>query len=147
MVTFSCAGLPAGAECAFNPQSLTPSGSAVSTMLQVQVPATNNARPGVASQNSMPSLPAPGKTSLSISILAFAGIFGLIGISQKSKSFTRVVGTLALGAAMLVTASCAGTVGQKPPTPPNATSYVVTVTASTANGLTHTQLFTLTVTQ
>jgi Glycoside hydrolase family 44/Bacterial Ig-like domain (group 3) len=146
MVSFSCSGLPAGAECGFNPQNLTPSGSAVSTRLQVEVHATNDARPGVSSQSSMPSFPAPGKTWLSISILTFAGIFGLIGISQKSKRFARVMSTLALGAAMLVTASCAGTVGQKP-TPPNATSYTVTVTAAAASGPTHMQTFTLTVTQ
>jgi len=146
MVSFSCSGLPAGAECGFNPQNLTPSGSAVSTTLQVEVHATNDARPGVSSQSSMLSFPAPGQTPLSISILIFTGIFGLIGISQKSKSFVRVVSTLALGAAMLVTASCAGTVGPKPP-PPNATSYTVTVTAAAASGPMHMQTFTLTVTQ
>jgi len=95
----------------------------------------------------MPSFSAPGKTSLPISILTFVGLFGLIGISQKSKSFARVASTLALGAAMLVTASCAGTVGQKLPPPPNATSYTVTVTAAAASGPMHMQTFTLTVTQ
>jgi hypothetical protein len=56
--------------------------------------------------------------------------------------------TLAMVAAMLVTASCAGYIGQKPgggSTP--STNYNVTVTATATGAPTHTQMFTLTVTQ
>jgi len=74
-------------------------------------------------------------------------LFGIFGFAQKQKRLARGCATLAILAAMLVTASCAGQVGPKLPPPPNTVSYVVTVTASTANGPTHTQLFTLTVTQ
>jgi len=61
--------------------------------------------------------------------------------------FNGIFVTFAIVAAMFVTASCAGYIGQKPPTPPNSTSYTVTVTAAAAGGPTHTQTFTLTVTQ
>ena len=154
MVTFSCAGLPAGAECAFNPQSLTPSGSAVSTMLQVAVHATSDAVSHAAGLSfAPPGIQAPWQPARtqdmawSAAILAFIGMFGIFGFAQKQKRLARGCATLAILAAMLVTASCAGQVGPKLPPPPNTVSYVVTVTASTANGPTHTQLFTLTVTQ
>lgn len=81
----------------------------------------------------------------SITIFALIGMFGLFGIAQQQKRLARGFATLAMLAAMLVTSSCAGTVGPKPP--PNATSYTVTVTAAAINGPTHTQAFTLTVTQ
>jgi glycosyl hydrolase family 44/Big-like domain-containing protein len=150
MVSFSCSGLPAGAECSFNPSTLTPAGSAVSTQIKVEVHATNDARPSASSQSSMPSIPAPRNASFSVTIFAFAGIFGLIGISQQPKKFARAMATLAMVAAMLVTASCAGYIGQKPgggSTPPTSTNYNVIVTATATNAPTHTQMFTLTVTQ
>jgi hypothetical protein len=150
MVSFSCSGLPAGAECSFNPQNLTPAGSAISTRLKVEVRAANDAKPSASSQGSMPLFPAPRNASFSIAIFTFAGIFGLLGIAQKSRKFARAMATLALVAAMLVTASCAGYIDQKPgggSTPPTSTNYNVIVTATATNAPTHTQMFTLTVTQ
>jgi hypothetical protein len=42
-VTFSCAGLPAGATCAFSPASVTPTGGAVSTTLTIATAANRAA--------------------------------------------------------------------------------------------------------
>jgi glycosyl hydrolase family 44/Big-like domain-containing protein len=152
-VSFSCSGLPAVAECGFNPSTLTPSGSAVSTRIKVEVQATPDAVAHAASARFVPPsmrLPQSGGTrslASSLAIFAFVGMFGLVGLAQKQKLLARTFATFAIVAAMFVTASCAGYIGQKPPTPPNSTSYTVTVTAAATSGPTHTQTFTLTVTQ
>jgi hypothetical protein len=177
IVSFSCSGLPAGAECSFNPPTLTPSGTAaISTQIKVEVHATADAKARAAGQSSAPrpnmglppaggidsriaepvaglfsgSFATPRNASLSIAIFSFAGLFGLLGFSQKSKKFGRAVATLAVVVAMLVTASCAGYIGQKTTggsTPPASTNYNVTVTATATKAATHTQMFILTVTQ
>jgi hypothetical protein len=146
--------LPAGAECGFNPSTLTPSGSAVSTRIKVEVQATPDAVAHAASSRFAPPsmrllLQSGGTRSLasSLAIFAFVGMIGLVGLAQKQKLFARTLATFAIVAAMFVTASCAGYIGQKPPTPPNSTSYTVTVTATATQAPTHMQNFTLTVTQ
>ncbi|MGB7752651.1 MAG: glycoside hydrolase family 44 protein [Candidatus Acidiferrales bacterium] len=141
-VSFSCSGLPAGAGCTFNPQTVDPVAGAVSTTLTVQLPAA-------AGTTDPPSTLSPGfRTSgLYILFLAILGIVGVAGIKRSATQdmkLARAFLTSAVFAALLATANCAGYSGQKTVQP--ASTYVVTITASGTNAPTHTQQFTLTVT-
>ena len=77
------------------------------------------------------------------------GLAGLVRAAGNKRSvtatarFERAFLASAMFAGLLLTASCAGYIHQNTVQP---TSYVVTVTASAANGPTHTQQFTLTIT-
>jgi hypothetical protein len=164
-VSFSCAGLPTGASCAFNPQNVTPAGSAVTTTLTVVAPSAgaNTVHPKDsffgAFADGKPGrrggLPLRGNPAAFVLTIACAALLGLFGIAQKQnaapggKRLTPALLTCAACLALLGTASCAGTVGGQPPSNPNptSTSYTVTVTATATNAPTHTQNFTLTVTQ
>jgi glycosyl hydrolase family 44/Big-like domain-containing protein len=139
VVGFACSGLPAGANCSFNPPSVNPVAGAVSTTLTVEA--------GSASGNEIPfrgSFPGTGNMAICMWTMGLAGIFG---VTRKRPVFVsarirRGLFAAAMIVGLLVTASCAGVV-QKSVTEP--ASYMITVTASAANGPTHTQQFTLTV--
>jgi hypothetical protein len=45
-VSFACSGLPAGANCAFNPPTVTPAGNAATTVLTIRAPAAQTAATG-----------------------------------------------------------------------------------------------------
>jgi Glycoside hydrolase family 44/Bacterial Ig-like domain (group 3) len=171
-VTFRCAGLPTGATCMFSPATVTPSGAATSAMLTVQAPAAtgaigSQAKPSdgassdaagsiFAAQSAATFAPTPRIAALSTFALAFLGMIGIFAVAQKQnhpqRAFARrahvarALLTSAAIAAMLVTASCAGYITQKTPTPPASTNYTVTVTA-TSGSLSHSSQFTLTITQ
>ena len=132
-------------------------------MLTIQVPAASaamvkSADVGGASSASLSLTESKGRVpesriaALSIFTLGFVGIFGMFGINAKKQTavsaakFARTAAASAVLAAMLVTASCAGTATEKEPPPPQAKMYTITVTASATNGPTHMQSFTLTVT-
>ena len=67
-VVFSCAGLPAGASCSFNPASVTPNGSAVTAQLTIVTSgATAMSRPEV------PWKGMEGTTTLALLLGAFTG--------------------------------------------------------------------------
>jgi Glycoside hydrolase family 44/Bacterial Ig-like domain (group 3) len=141
-VGFACSGLPTGAGCTFNPQTLDPVARAVSTTLTVQLPAT-------AGTSVPPSTLSPGSQTAAwyILFLAISGMVGAAGIKwsvTQHMKFARAFLATAVFAALLATANCAGYSGQKTVQP--ASSYIVTITASAANAPTHTQQFTLTVT-
>ena len=138
-VGLACSDLPSGATCSFNPQSLNPAGSAVAATLTVQTASSS-----MTEMPSKGSFPGPQNVALYFLSVALAGIMGVAG-KRSALGTTRLTSgllTLAMLAALLVTASCAGVI-QKSPSQP-ATS-MVTVTASAANGPTHTQQFALTV--
>ena len=140
-VGFSCLGLPTGAGCTFNPQTVAPVAGAVSTTLTVQLPAA-------AGTTAPPSTLSPGFQTTGLYFL-FLTILGIMGATQIKRSATqdiklaRAFLATAVFAALLATANCAGYSGQKTGQP--ASTYTVTVTASDTNAPTHTQQFTLTV--
>ncbi len=140
-VGLACSGLPAGASCSFNPQSVTPAGTAVATTLTVQAPGAGGTE--APSKGSF-----PGSANMPLFILAM-GLAEFVRATGNKRSvtaparFERALLALAMFAGLLVTASCAGYIHQSTV---QSTSYLVTVTASAANGPTHTQQFTLTVT-
>jgi hypothetical protein len=139
VVGFACSGLPAGANCSFNPPSVNPVAGAVSTTLTVDAAS--------ASGNEVPSRgPFPGAGSMAIYIWTM-GLAGIFGVTRRrpavvGERIRRGLFAAAMIVGLLVTASCAGVV-QKSAAQPG--SYTVTVTASAANGPSHTQQFTLTV--
>ncbi|MGB8521378.1 MAG: glycoside hydrolase family 44 protein [Candidatus Acidiferrales bacterium] len=138
-VGFACSGLPAGANCSFNPPSVNPVAGAVSTTLTVETSS--------ASGNEVPSRgPFPGAGNMAIYIWTM-GLAGIFGVTRRrpavvSARIRRGLFAAAMIVGLLVTASCAGVVQKSVAQP---ASYTVTVTASAANGPTHTQQFTLTV--
>lgn len=140
-IGFTCSGLPEGGGCTFNPQTVNPVAGATSTTITVQLPA--------ASLTEAPIGAFPRFQSAALFILALA-ILGILGLAEIKRSvtrdmkFVRAVLAATAFAALLATANCAGYSGQKTAQP--APTYVVTITASAANGPTHTQQFTLTMT-
>jgi Glycoside hydrolase family 44/Bacterial Ig-like domain (group 3) len=140
-VGFTCAGLPDGGSCTFNPQTVMPIAGAVSATLTVQLPtaAVTEAPPIGAFLRFDP-------TALYIFALGILGIAFVVGIKRTASpnlNFARAFLTSAVFAALLATANCAGYSGQRTGQP--ASTYVVTITASAASAATHTQQFTLTV--
>jgi hypothetical protein len=155
-VTFNCSGLPAGATCNFNPQAVTPTASAVSATLTVQAPATSGGGAMSTPLVTNPAPPSPARGALWIFALGLAGMFGIFGIAggvsgtnknpghPRRARFASALLASAAFAALLITASCAGT-AVEPPAPQNKT-YTITVTSTAAGGPTHMQTFALTVT-
>ncbi|MFY9805588.1 MAG: glycoside hydrolase family 44 protein [Candidatus Acidiferrales bacterium] len=146
----ACSGLPAGGNCSFNPTSVNPSGGAASTILTVQAPVGSAvAGPLGGPSNGALKVAWPGARLAFFYIFAMA-LAGIMGAAGKKRPAARAraagfaptfLGWLAF-AALLVTAGCAGY--SKPPVD-QATSYVVTITASAAGAPTHTGQFTLSV--
>ena len=140
-VGFTCAGLPGGASCTFNPQTVMPIAGAVSATLTVQLPtAAGTAAPPLgAFLRSYPT----ALYILALGILAIAGVVGIKRTAAPKLNCARAFVTSAVFTALLATANCAGYSGQKTGQP--ASTYLVTITASAASTPTHTQQFTLTV--
>jgi hypothetical protein len=139
-VGLACSGLPAGANCSFNPPNVNPAAGAVSTTLTVETASASGT--AVSSRG-----PFPGAGNMAIYIWTM-GLAGIFGVTRKRPAFVtarirRGLLATAMIVGLLVTVSCAGYIHQNTVQP---TSYMVTVTASAANGPTHTQQFTLTVT-
>jgi hypothetical protein len=163
MVTFACAGLPAGASCAFKPQAVNTSAGQASTAMTIQAPMAQAA--WVKSANSTDHEMVWGRKGQSgrrvpdtrtvafwIFTLGLAAIFGKVGSATKSQTalisarFARLITTSAVLAAILGTASCAGTATEKQSSPAQNKTYTITVTAEATNMAIHTQTVTLTVT-
>jgi len=123
-VSFSCTeGLPAGDSCSFSPQTVTPSGAAVSTTLTVNTHAVTQSQ----NRNSTPLLPG--------SVLAVA----LCGFGWKKKRRLQMLLLLAISVCgMSLVTGC----NEMPFYSPSSTSWV-TVTA-TSGSLTHTTSFSYT---
>jgi hypothetical protein len=135
----ACSGLPAGGNCSFNPQSVTPGAAAASVMLTVKAPAAGAA-------GGTPSGPFPGARGAVLYIFAIA-MMGFVAATVKRRRETRVAELAPAFAmwlvllALVATVSCAGY--STPPSSGQPTSYVVIVTASGTNAPTHAQQFTL----
>jgi hypothetical protein len=162
-VTFACSGLPEGASCSFHPQTVNTSMGPGSTALTIQAPtanaalvrSTNSSRNGNAFQLGTESVSRVWETPASglwIFALGFAIVFGIFGTVAKNQSalmsekFVRALAASAVFAAVLVTASCAGTATEKQPPPAQNKIYTITATATAANVSAHKQSFTLIVT-
>jgi hypothetical protein len=132
----ACSGLPSGATCNFNPQSVNPTVGSVSSTLTIQAPSSGKA--GIPSHRPLQQVPP---TVFYILALALIGIASA-GLNQKeSVRYALPVATSILFAVLLVTAGCASSGGTQNQDP--TMTYVVTVTASAANAPTHSQQFTL----
>ncbi len=135
----ACSGLPGGANCSFNPQSVTPGVGSASAMLTVQAP-------DAAAAGGTPSGAFPGSRGAVLYIFAIA-MMGFVAATAKRRRVTRVAELVPAFAmwlvlvALVATVSCAGY--SAPSSAGQPTSYVVTVTASGANAPTHAQQFTL----
>jgi hypothetical protein len=128
-VSFACSGLPAGATCAFNPTTVTPSGSAATATLTVTAPA----------QSAM--VRPEGGPWLPVTSLAFvAGLFGWRRRRSALKWLAMVVVLASMG---LISACGAGSSGGGGGGSTPITS-TVTVTA-TSGSLQQTATFMLTV--
>jgi len=144
-VTFSCSGMPSESTCSFNPASVTPNGSFVSTTLSITTtaPSASLKRPQASRGALFYALIVPG----------FLGVFISLGTFGRKRTRYALLGLL-LTAGTVLLQSCGGggsssqTQKNTNPGTPAGTS-IVTVTASTSgsNPLSHKVTFTLTVLQ
>ncbi len=121
-VTLSCAGLPSGASCAFNPAQLTPGSSPASSTLTVSTAgmvATNQRRPAILAAFSFPGI----------------GVLGFVLMGDKRRR--RIKGAclgFALFGMLMILAACgsAGKSAVQQATPPGSTSgtYAIQVLAT-----------------
>lgn len=137
-LTLACSGLPSGATCSFNPQSVNPA-STSSTTLTVKVSSSS------VSENSPSTLPREFVfLSLFIPAIAIAGVAGTS--SRRRRAFllsTVLLATLRLTTACGSTSAApAGSSASRQPT-----ASVVTVSASASNAPTNTLQFTLNITR
>jgi hypothetical protein len=135
-VNFSCTGLPSGAGCGFVPQSLTPSGSAISSALTLTTTA----------HQSSSIFPTRGTLASALTGLTGFGLFGLVilgGVTRR-KGISRSAAILLILLVIGVVGCGGGGHTPNPTTGTPAGSYTVTVTA-TSGGTSHTGTITLTV--
>jgi hypothetical protein len=156
-LSFGCSGLPAGAICVFNPQSVTPAIGPSTATLLIQVPSVSAAgatRAGAASGTKLASFLVAAKMRTSaqlaapyIFVLVIGGIFGIFKVANREQrghvrsKFVHAFAISSALAAIIITAGCAGYTHE--PTQPQATNYTITVTANGANAPAHSQSFTL----
>jgi Big-like domain-containing protein len=136
-ISFSCSGLPAAANCTFNPPSINASGTAASTTLTISTTARTLAA-------SIRPVEKHGIPALATALFAICGVI-LLGAGKKRKwqSVTLMLCALALVGGMI---ACGG--GNPPPPPGNpgtpAGTFSVVVTA-TSGSTSHTSTVKLTV--
>jgi hypothetical protein len=151
VVTFACAGLPAGASCTFTPQSVTPSSSPASTTMKIKIASPDAAKANIASIAATPK----GIAAATFCAFSLFTMFGMFGVNSRkdrlrlgSRSWQQRLASALLGAvaiaALLGTISCAGYTNRGP-TPPPSQTYNVTVTASGSGTPTHSETITVTV--
>ncbi|HKF52870.1 MAG TPA: glycoside hydrolase family 44 protein [Candidatus Acidoferrales bacterium] len=137
-VSFACAGLPAGASCAFNPSTLSPNGGSASTTLTVSAPASSTLR-------TYPSDPSKRRL-FPIVLLAFALL-----VFAAGRVFRRVrwLRAFVLASCCVCLAGCAFKSPSRNIQSATAGSvtYVVSVVATAPNAPSHSQQFTLTLLQ
>ncbi|MFZ0306162.1 MAG: chitobiase/beta-hexosaminidase C-terminal domain-containing protein [Terracidiphilus sp.] len=126
-VTFACAGLPSGATCTFNPQQVTPAGSATSTQLTVAASSTVGAM-------HRHSTPFTHQAALAATIL-------LLGWKRRSLIWAVLFVVLTF-AGFAPASGCGGGSSSSQQTQP--VQATVTVTA-TAGSLQQTSTFNLTI--
>jgi N-acetylneuraminic acid mutarotase len=128
-VSFSCSGLPYGATCIFSPQTVTPSGSAASTTLNV----TTDVAMAAIRHHAGPLFP----------ICALAALVGCVG--WKRRRLFQFLGLIVVGVIGLSSLNgCGGGTSGVGTTPPQSATYTITVNA-TSGSLVHSTPFSLTV--
>jgi hypothetical protein len=124
-VSFACSGLPSGATCSFSPATITPSGSAASTMLTVATSATAAALD-------------PGRSAL---LPLTLGFFAWKTRRRWQMLFLLVLVTVGLG---MLSGCGGGSMSSGSSSAPQSSTSTITVTA-TAGALQQTTSFSLTV--
>lgn len=124
-MTLACtAGLPAGAQCIFNPSTpVTPGSSAVDVVMNISTRAQRNARRQSAVGGILPPLPA--------GVVLLLTIGGVAGCGRRFKQ-TRYLAFICVSFLMMLLVSCAGVSnggdgGGQPPPP---VTYHITVTGT-----------------
>jgi hypothetical protein len=136
-VSFSCAGLPAGATCSAS--SVTPNGSAVQTTLTITTTAV--------SAQLHPNLAHSGGLLCAMMLSGFAGLLGLISCGKRPRHGIRTLSFFAvLTVSSLWMAACGGGGGSNGggSTGTPAGTYTITV-KSTSGPIVNTTTLTLTV--
>jgi Bacterial Ig-like domain (group 3)/FG-GAP-like repeat len=110
-VSFACSGLPAGASCAFNPSTVTPSGSAVTTTLTITA------------QTSTSMLRRHPDWILERAVLVL--VFGIVGIRRKRGGPLAILVVSLVGLSLLSACGSSGSHHQS--------SSTVTVTATSGS--------------
>jgi hypothetical protein len=123
-VNFACTGQPSYIACSFNPATLTPAGSAVTTTVSFAASANASAQPNAGAR------PAP------LVCLAFGFGFLLLARARKYRHLFRAAAALLFVVAMVNIVAC----GSAKPTPQTNT---VTITA-TSGIISHTTTYSLT---
>lgn len=138
-VTFTCTGLPAEASCTFNPTSVTPSGSAVSSTLTVSTTAASAALHS--------PLPISLRPSYAFLFPALAMILGIGAHRRKPLRGLSFVGLLILliVASGLTSCGSGSTVKGNSGTPVGTTTASVSAAAG-AGGANHSANLTITIT-
>jgi Chitobiase/beta-hexosaminidase C-terminal domain len=142
-VSFSCTGLPPEASCSFNPTSVTPNGTAVTSTLTVTTTAASGA---VRWPGGWPSFPT--YAALTIMILA---LIAAAGTRRRRALATIPVAALCVFLLAIASglASCSGngTGGGNQGTPPGTAAISVSAAAGGGGGTSHAATLTITVTQ
>ncbi len=118
-VSFACSGLPTGASCSFNPATVTPAGSAVTTTLTIGAQTLGM----VARNESTPLWPGS----------ALVAAVCLFGWKKRRRVLTLVLVVAALAGLGLVS-GCGSGGGSSTTTPPTRTPVTSTVTVTATSG-------------
>jgi len=141
-VSFACSGLPSEAACSFNPTSVTPNGSAVTSTLTVTTTA-----PSAALRPSYAQLRFAACTLL----LPGLAILGLVPGRRRVLGGTRALNVMALlmlaGALMSCGGGSGGSTLKDPGTPVGTDSVSVTASASGSGSASHSASLTITITR
>jgi hypothetical protein len=140
-VQFSCSNLPAGIGCGFQPNSVTPNGGPVTTMLTVSegaMPANRSTKSGAAGPGFGPESSGGSKLPGKSPFLPLLGgeLLLLAGLSRRKK-FANVRGHIRVAYALLLFATLA-TFGACTSTPHTTTGTSITVIATGPNNQTAT---------
>lgn len=129
-VTFACSGLPPGATCAFNPSSVTPSASSITTQLTIATSASaSNAHPA--------GYPfSPG---------AILAVVCCVLVWRKRRLVVWSTSAFLLSGCLFAISACGGGGSSGGSNPPPPTTATVTVTA-TSGSLVQTATISLTIT-
>jgi hypothetical protein len=139
-ISFSCAGLPAGATCSFAPATVTPDGTDVVTdTVTISTGGSTSSTTHRAANHPTNWLAGTG--------IGLAGILLLVPVvNRKQRTRLALLASLVL---MFGVWGCGGSSSAPATTPPNPMdgTYTVTVTATSPSGPTHAATLSVTITQ
>jgi hypothetical protein len=138
-VSFACSGLPAEAACSFNPTSVTPSGSAVSSTLTVTTTAA------IAAMRT--PMPASQRPTYAVLFPVLAVIFGFAARRRQKLRGLSLLGLLVLLIVASGLTSCSGgSPATGNPGTPLGTTVASVSAAAGAGGPNHAANLTITIT-